>query len=247
MNAIAILQARMSSSRLPGKVMLEINGKPMIYWQIQRILEVPQIKKLVVATSGEPSDDILVKFLRNEGIEVFRGSLDDVHSRYLAIINSYPDTKTFLRLTADCPLTMPLLIVAMLKEFDCERFDYYSNSMPPTYPDGLDVEIFTKDSFLSMSKSFLSTHDKEHVTLKYRAGGANFRIGEKLHTDDLSYMRWTVDYEDDFNFVKKIIENFEGRESTFSFEEVLELLRVNPDLNTQMTGTLRNIALEGRE
>jgi spore coat polysaccharide biosynthesis protein SpsF len=249
MSAIAILQARMSSQRLPGKVMLEVNGKPMIYWQVQRILRVSQIAKLVVTTSIDSSDDILAKYLMNEGVEVFRGSLEDVHSRYLAVVNGNPNTDTFLRLTGDCPFTMPLLISEMLSEFAKYEYDYYSNSINPTYPDGLDVEIFSQDSFLSISNTYLSTRDKEHVTLKYRDLDLKFKIGEKLHIEDLSNLRWTVDYEEDFKFVRQIFAHFKGQELTFSMDDVLYLLKREPHLNTQLPGSLRNIALmvEGEE
>jgi spore coat polysaccharide biosynthesis protein SpsF len=243
MSTIAILQARMSSSRLPGKVMLEINGKPMIFWQIQRILQVQQIEKLIVAVSVDESDDILVNYLQSEGVAVFRGSLEDVHSRYLAIIKGNLNEGTFLRLTGDCPLTMPLLIAEMLSDFSQGNYDYYSNSIHPTYPDGLDIEIFTRESFLKMSTAPLSVADREHVTLKYRDLGTFFRIGEKRHPEDLSSMRWTVDYERDFDFVARIFEHFQGKELTFSLADVLSLLKQEPHLNSQLPGTLRNIAI----
>ena len=246
LSTIAILQARMSSSRLPGKVMLQINDKPMIYWQIRRILQTPEIHKVIVATSTDPSDDILVKFLETENIELFRGELDDVHSRFLAIINRNPSIETFLRLTGDCPLTMPQLLSTMLHEFDNEKYDYYSNAVSPTYPDGLDVEIFTRDSFLAMSDTTLSTVEKEHVTLKYRDPKTNFKIGEKTHTEDLSDMRWTVDYEEDFNFVRQIFEYFKGDELKFSLTDVLYLLIHEPKMNTQLPGSLRNIELPNK-
>jgi spore coat polysaccharide biosynthesis protein SpsF len=178
-----------------------------------------------------------------EGLEVFRGSLDNVHSRYLAVINTYPTTDTFLRLTGDCPLAMPSLIAAMLSEFSKEKYDYFSNSIHPTYPDGLDVEIFTRDSFLTMSKTLLSIADKEHVTLKYRELGEIFKIGEKRHSEDLSAMRWTVDYQEDLKFVRGIFEHFEGEELTFSMDDILYLLECNPKLNSQLPGSLRNVAL----
>jgi spore coat polysaccharide biosynthesis protein SpsF len=243
MSTIAILQARMSSSRLPGKVMLEINGKPMIFWQIQRILQVPQIEKLIVAVSVDDSDDILVDYLQSEGVAVFRGSLEDVHSRYLAIINCNPKNDTLLRLTGDCPLTMPRLITKMLSEFSEEKYDYYSNVLNPTYPDGLDIEIFTRDSFLAMSKFPLSRRDREHVTIKYRDLHSIFKVGEMLHTEDLSHLRWTVDYEEDFNFVSEIYAHFKGRELTFSMDDVLYFLKSEPHLNSQLPGSLRNIKL----
>jgi spore coat polysaccharide biosynthesis protein SpsF len=247
MSPIAILQARMSSSRLPGKVMLEINGKPMIFWQIQRILQVPQIEKLIVAVSVEESDDILVNYLQSEGVAVFRGSLEDVHSRYLAIIKCNLSEEVFLRLTGDSPLTMPLLIAKMLSEFSKENYDYYSNALNPSYPDGLDIEIFSRDSFLRMSGGDLSDGEREHVTLKFLTCSQSFRIGEMRHSEDLSKMRWTVDYRQDFEFIRNVFEHFVGQESTFSLQDVLNLLHSNPELNTQLPGTLRNIALQERE
>lgn len=247
MTRLAILQARMTSSRLPGKVMLEINHRPMIYWQIQRILQAKSIDKLIVATSDHLSDNILADYLNSEGVLVFRGSLSDVHSRFLAIVNSNPEADTFLRLTADCPLVMPHLISDMLTEFDEGGYDYLSNCFNPTYPDGLDIEIFSRESFLEMSNGDLSKLEKEHVTLKYRSLADLFRVGEKLHFENLSNMRWTVDYEQDYEFVKSIFKNFQGLESTFSLEDVLELLRSKPELNTQLPGTLRNIALQDGE
>jgi spore coat polysaccharide biosynthesis protein SpsF len=243
MSTVAILQARMTSSRLPGKVMLEINDKPMIYWQTQRILQVPELDKLVVATSLHESDDSLEEYLTLVGLEVSRGSLVDVHSRFLSVIKSNPNAQTFLRLTGDCPLVMPDLISEMLSEFKQGKFDYYSNTLKPTYPDGLDVEIFSRDSFLSISRDELSSLEKEHVTLRYRNSDFRFSIANKSNSIDLSSLRWTVDYEQDYLFVKQIFEYFRGSEPTFTMSDVLFLLKTHPEVNTQLPGSLRNLAL----
>jgi spore coat polysaccharide biosynthesis protein SpsF (cytidylyltransferase family) len=243
-SALAILQARMSSSRLPGKVMMELNGLPMIYWQINRILKSELVKNLVVATSTDSSDDILVNFLRDHNFNVFRGSLSDVHSRFLQIINSNTSVNTFVRLTADCPLVMPDLLTDMLRIFNSGKYDYYTNCINPTYPDGLDIEIFSRESFLQMSRSDLSDREREHVTLKFRTKSKDFRVGEKHHTFDLSSMRWTVDYKEDFQFVKSVYESFLGHESTFTLQDVLNLLQSHPELNNLLPGTLRHIALQ---
>ena len=246
MTLLAILQARMTSSRLPGKVMLELNGRPMIYWQIQRILQSEFIENLVVATSTDSSDDTLADFLTEQGVFVFRGSLTDVHSRFLGVVKSNPDVDTFVRLTADCPLVMPELLTDMICQFNQSNFDYFTNCVNPTYPDGLDIEIFSRDSFLRMSLGNLSDLEKEHVTLKFRSLPQAFQIGEKRHSEDLSNMRWTVDYQEDFEFVKNVFEKLVGRESTFSLQDVLNLLQSHPELNTQLPGTLRNINLKKR-
>jgi spore coat polysaccharide biosynthesis protein SpsF len=142
---------------------------------------------------------------------------------------------------------MPDLLGDMLRQFIGSKFDYLTNCINPTYPDGLDIEVFSRDSFLRMSLGDLSDQEKEHVTLRFRLLSQDFRIGETRHSTDLSKMRWTVDYKEDFEFVRSIFENFVGQESTFSLRDVLNLLQSHPELNTQLPGTLRNIALQERE
>ena len=143
---VAILQARMSSSRLPGKVMMPINGEPMIYRQIERIRQASTIDEVIVATSTDPSDDSLVEFLLDKGIEVFRGSLNDVLSRFSEIQKIIKST-AIIRFTGDCPLVMPELIDRMMAKFYETNVDYLSNTLEPTYPDGLDVEIIRPSVF----------------------------------------------------------------------------------------------------
>ena len=244
MSTVAIIQARMSSSRLPGKVLLEVNERPMIHWQIRRVLQVIEIDKIIVATSTDSSDDVLVNHLENEKIEIFRGDLHDVHSRFLAIIEEHATTNTFVRLTADCPLTMPELLATMLRDFKNSEMDYYSNTINPTYPDGLDIEIFTRDSFLAMSRYPLTNSEKEHVTLKFRDLDTVLNLGEKFHDENLSDLRWTVDYEEDLEFVRKIYDRFKGIEEKFSFADVLLLLQRDPELKSQQFIKTRNISLE---
>lgn len=226
--------------------MLELNNRPMIYWQIQRILQSELIENLLVATSADSTDDVLADFLAEHKVAVFRGSLTDVHSRFLAVVKSNPTVDTFVRLTADCPLVMPDLLTDMLNTFSESNFDYFSNCINPTYPDGLDIEIFSRDAFMQMSDGELSDLEKEHVTLKFRSPSQSFQIGEKHHSVDLSNMRWTVDYKEDLEFVRNVFGKFVGQESTFSLQDVLSLLESHPELNTQLPATLRNIRLQER-
>ena len=242
MKTLAILQARMSSQRLPGKVIQRINNKPMIFWQVKRILNSRAVDELIVATSSDISDDLLVDFLENEGILVFRGSLDDVHSRFLTIITSKPQFDAVVRLTGDCPLVMPQLIDECVREFRSINCDYLSNSNPPTYPDGLDIEVFKTEAFLRMSELTLTEFEKEHVTPKFRLDCEQFRCVNHLNKIDQSSMRWTVDYPQDFVFVSRIFEEFRGREEVFTMDEVIELLDKYPDLDTQLPGNLRNFS-----
>ena len=240
---LAILQARMSSSRLPGKVMLPVNGQPMIFWQLKRIQEVKEISKIVVATSTDESDDVLSDYLEALQVQVFRGSLNDVHSRFLSIIVNNPSYQNIIRLTGDCPLTMPDVLRKAIKEFMSSKVDYLSNGIRPTFPDGLDVEIFSRESFLIMSNNELTTLEKEHVTPGFLTGNLSFKIGHLTNNEDLSQLRWTVDYPQDFNFINGLFGNFSGRELTFTIDDVLSLLEERPDLNTQLSPNFRNIAL----
>lgn len=244
MKILAVLQARTSSSRLPGKVLMKINGTPMIAWQIQRISKSKRISHLVVATSTDQSDDALAVYLERNGIEVYRGSLNDVHSRYLNVINKFPDHELIVRLTGDCPLVMPHLIDEMVEYFEINNFDYLSNCLNPTFPDGLDIEIFSRQSFLNLSKLELDDREKEHVTIKYRTSNLGFRLGEVNCWRDLGAERWTVDYLEDFEFVERVFTHFRGNESLFTFEETLAYLEKNPDSRNVLSHTLRNVSLD---
>jgi len=243
---LVILQARMSSSRLPGKVMLPINGHPMIFWQIKRIEQVREISKIIVVTSTDRSDDVLVNYLESIRVKTFRGSLDDVHSRFFCVIVNHPTYQNVIRLTGDCPLAMPGVLQKAIGEFITSKVDYLSNGIEPTYPDGLDVEIFSRESFLRMSNQQLTTMEKEHVTLGFLTGNFPFKIGQLKNDKDLSQLRWTVDYPQDFNFISGLFGYFIGRESTFTIDDVLSLLEERPDLNTQLSPKFRNIAFQER-
>ena len=136
----------------------------------------------------------------------------------------------------------------MIEHFAVNDFDYLSNCLTPTFPDGLDVEIFSRESFLSLSELELNEKEKEHVTLKYRHLSSVFRIGEIKCPRDLGTERWTVDYPDDFDFVVRVFRHFRGYESVFSFENLLAYLDNNPDSRNVLTSSLRNISLaEGEE
>jgi spore coat polysaccharide biosynthesis protein SpsF len=242
MKNLAILQARMSSSRLPGKVLKRINGRPMIEWQISRIQK-SNVERLILATSNDGADDELANTVRDLGISVFRGSLKDVHSRFKAILQEEtPDY--FLRLTGDCPIVMPNLINEMIFEFESGHFDYFSNINPPTFPDGLDIEIISCQSFLEFSKLDLNEDEREHVTLGMRQRPGDFKIGNFVNNRDLSKMRWTVDYEEDFLFVSDIYEYFVENETEFTIDDILEALESGKVSDNVISHEFRNISLK---
>lgn len=243
---VAILQARMSSSRLPGKVMLPINGEPMIFRQIQRIRQASTIDQVIVATSKDSSDDSLAEFLVSKEIEVFRGSLDDVLSRFLEIQRETYAT-AIIRLTGDCPLVMPELIDTMVAKFYETDVDYLSNTLKPTYPDGLDVEVIKPSALARLASFDLSGAEREHVTLGIYSRSSIFTLENFRGKKDLSQKRWTVDYLEDLAFIRQVFSEFEGREPFFTLEDIMELIVNNPGLKSAISADRRNEQLGGIE
>lgn len=230
---LVVLQARMSSTRLPGKVMAQINGHPMIYWEISRISKAKLVNKIVVAISDQSSDDILADYLDSIHQEYIRGSLDNVLSRYVKAEEIY-NPSAIIRLTADCPLVMPELIDQYLEIFHKEDFEYLSNTIELSYPDGLDIEIIAPGIFKKLLEFSLSKEEKEHVTLGIYSRKDKFRTYNVSHKTNISQFRWTMDTSDDLAFVKSIYAHFESIEINFTFEDVLKLVKENPNLNRIM-------------
>lgn len=232
----------MSSNRLPGKVLKPINGQPMIYRQIKRVLESTLVEDVIVATSVSSSDEELVQFLESENIKVFRGSLDNVLSRFLEISKEINPTN-IIRLTGDCPLVMPKLIDEMIVQFEEKLPDYLSNSLVPSFPDGLDIEIISSEAISRLESLDLSKMELEHVTLGVYNRPDLFRVLNFSTPINRSSMRWTVDYPEDLDFVRSVYSHFKGRESIFGYEEVLEFLGSNPEVISAISASRRNEAL----
>jgi spore coat polysaccharide biosynthesis protein SpsF len=230
---LVVLQARMSSTRLPGKVMSQINGHPMIYWEISRISKAKLVNKIVVAMSDQKSDDILADYLDSIHQDYIRGSLDNVLSRYIKAEENY-NPSAIIRLTADCPLVMPELIDQYLEIFYKNDFEYLSNTLELSYPDGLDIEIIAPGIFKKLLKSSLSKEEQEHVTLGIYSRKDKFRTYNVSNNANISEFRWTVDTSDDLAFVKSVYAHFESKEIDFTFNDVLKFVKKNPNLNRIM-------------
>ena len=229
-HTLVILQARMSSRRLPGKVLLILNDKPMIYWQIKRILRAKSITKLVVAISEHPSDDILANYLDEIAQEYIRGPLDNVLERFIQANKLY-NPQSIVRITGDCPFVMPEIIDSVVSLFNETKFDYVSNVVDLTFPDGLDVEVFKANVLEKLTNYPLSSVEKEHVTLGILNRKDDFIIGNYSNSKNLSHYRWTVDTAEDFNFVSKIFANFRSSEVAFTFDEIQRFIENNPETN----------------
>ncbi len=227
---LAILQARTSSTRLPGKVLKPILGRPMLSLQIERIQRSKKIDKLIVATSNDRSDSDIDNLCINIQIPCFRGSLDDVLDRFYQTAIQYKPEHV-VRLTGDCPLIDPEIIDKVINFYFEGDFDYATNSMAPyTFPDGLDVEVF---SFSVLEKvwheAILPSH-REHVTPFVRQHPEMFKVGHYKNEEDLSHLRWTVDEPEDFEFVSQIYKELYPQNPTFVTEDILGLINRKPSL-----------------
>jgi len=229
MKTIAVLQARMSSTRLPGKVLKPILGLPMLEHQIARLGRSRLIDKLIVATSIEKDDLAISRLCDKMEVECFRGSLNDVLDRYYQAVKSYRPT-TVVRLTGDCPLADPGIIDGAIDFYRKNDFDYVSNCIKRTFPIGLDVEVFGfKPLQRAWCDAFLPS-EREHVTPYIKNHPELFAVGHYKNDTDLSHHRWTVDEPDDFRFVTAVYEALYDKKPDFSMKDILELLQNRPEL-----------------
>ena len=243
---MAVVQARMTSSRLPGKVLKPIEGQPMLIRQLERISRAATLDQIVVATSVDPSDDELVEVLTHHQIDFVRGPLLDVLARYMCVADQYvPDV--IVRLTGDCPLTCPEVIDAVVQHFHDSGVDYASNTLNPTYPDGLDVEVVTTAALGAVSAATDDSHEREHVTLGVYRQASLFRLSNFSDPTGLDHsdLRWTVDDAEDFDFVSEIFRSLFPRNSHFGYREILRCLEESPALNRTRRHGARNSALDG--
>ena len=236
---LAILQARVSSSRLPSKVLMPILGRPMLALQIERLRRSKRIDKLVLATSTDSTDDELEVLASHENVEVFRGSLDDVLDRF------YQGAKKFspehvVRLTGDSPLTDPMLIDTIIDEHIKDGWDYTTNAVEATWPDGLDVEIFKFNCLEEAWREAKLPSQREHVTPFINRQPERFKVRHVKGDSDLSALRWTVDEPLDFELVSAIYGALYPQNAAFTTQDILDLLQKRPELRTLNTQHARN-------
>lgn len=233
MNIVAIIQARMSSTRLPGKVMKEIVGKPMLALLIERVRRSQALSEVVIATGDVPANRPIIDLGAHIGCPVFVGSEDDCLDRFYRAAKQY-SADVVVRITGDCPLHDHGLIDEVVGFFlkNVDRYDYVSNVNPPTFPDGLDLSVF---SFLALEKTWREAtlpSEREHICPYIWKHPELFRIGHLSSPIDYSSMRWTVDDPLDFEFVRNVFEHlYRGPADPFSMEEILRFTREHPELD----------------
>lgn len=236
---VAALQARVSSTRLPGKVLMPILDVPMLFRQVERIRRSRSLDELVIATSTDVTDDPIERGCDEYSVRCFRGSLSDVLDRvYRASAPLNP--RHVVRLTGDCPLTDPAVIDRVVAFHLDGNYDYTSNVDEPTFPDGLDVEIVRFACLEEAWREARLPSQREHVTPFIREHPEHYRIGSFRNEVDLSHFRWTVDEPEDFALIETIYTSLYPENPAFSTDDILMLLASRPELTELNSRFKRN-------
>ncbi len=229
MRVVAIVQARMGSTRLPGKVLMDLGGRPMVVRVLERAARIAGIDEVVLATTTLPGDDALETVC--DGWQVVRGDADDVLARYrLAAERSRADV--IVRLTADCPLLSPVVSSLVTGAFLCDTHgaDYVSNTLVRSFPRGLDTEVFTRAALDASAAEAIDPVEREHVTPFIYRRQHRFRCLPVSAHPNRAELRWTVDEVDDLRLVREMYEAFPG-EAAFDYHHVIALLERRPELS----------------
>lgn len=238
-NIVAIVQARMTSTRLPNKVLMDLGNRTVLGQVLNQLSFSKFLNNVVLATSNDESDDKLENWAIENNISYFRGDLNNVLKRFYDTAKSF-HADVIIRITADCPLIDPEIVDAVIKEFLDGNYDYYSNANPPTFPDGLDTEVFT---FKALEESFLNAELKseiEHVTPYIRNHPELFKIGNYLSNVNYENLRWTIDNQEDYDFLKNIFINLNNENSFISWKKVIEFLSKNEEIQKINSHLQRN-------
>jgi spore coat polysaccharide biosynthesis protein SpsF len=227
--ALALIQARMSSTRLPGKVLADVDGEPMLALLLRRLDRSARLARIVVATSDGPEDDPIEALAGELGVGVHRGPRDDVLARFAGAAHDHAGEG--VRVTADCPLIDPDVVDAAVDLYraspDC---DYVQNVEPRTYPDGLDVEVLGSDLLRDLDSEVGDPTEREHVTLALRGRRHETQIATLPGDPELADVRWTVDTADDLAFVRLVVARLAERRHDARMDEVLAAVRAEPSL-----------------
>ena len=233
-----MIQARIGSSRLPNKILEKIENKPMIWHVINRVKQIKSVQQIALITTKEKSDKVLLKIAEDEGIIGFAGSTDDVLDRHFQCALNI-DADPIIRITSDCPLIDPFLVEDILQFYLSNDFDYVSNTIIPTYPDGLDAEIFSFNTLEKLVRHAKLHSEREHVTTAIPKNPQLFQFSNYKNKKDLSSFRWTVDRPKDLQFVREIYSRMMPR-TIFLMDDILKIISNEPHLLEINKGISRN-------
>jgi spore coat polysaccharide biosynthesis protein SpsF len=232
MRIVATIEARMTSSRLPGKVLRPVLGRPLLAHMIERLRRVWQLDRIVVATTTNTTDDPIAALARELGAGCFRGSEDDVLARVLGAARA-AQADLIVETTGDCPLMDPAVVDQVIATFKANAVDYCANVLQPTYPRGMDVQVFPTEILAQVDSLTSDPADREHVSLYIYEHPERFRllnVASGLRPEDAEH-RLTVDTPDDLELVRQIFERLYPTDRTFGLPEILDLLREDPALS----------------
>jgi len=246
LRVIACIQARMGSARLKKKVLLKILDKTLIEHIFNRLQLAQEIDEVVLSTSVKKENDVLVKHAENIGLRYYRGSEEDLVSRLYKTAKKFK-ADAIVRITGDCPLVDHKLIDKMVKFYrnNYKKFDFFTNVFPPTFPQGLDIEIMP---FSTLRKLYLGVKDplyREWLNCYIMENPKKFRIYNLTNPIHLLPMRWTVDYPEDLAFVRKIFKSLDGKNKIFVMKDVLDFLKKNPAIQKINERRIDNIVIGG--
>jgi spore coat polysaccharide biosynthesis protein SpsF len=252
---LAIVQARMGSSRLPGKVLADLSGAPMLQRQLERVSRAASLDAIVVATSADTADDPIARLCERLNVECYRGDLDDVLGRFVGALDAFAERQGFgpevvVRITADCPLISPVVIDSVVNAFftspdKSAKCDYASNTLEPTFPDGVDVEVVRASALREVARTSTDPPEREHVTLGIYRHPEQFVVRNFRGEVDLSDLRWTVDSAEDLEFVRWVYSELFEANPEFDLTEITALLEVNIEKSRTNSDSHRNAALDG--
>jgi spore coat polysaccharide biosynthesis protein SpsF len=231
MTTVIIVQARMASTRLPGKIMKEVLGKTLLEHQIERLRRVKQADKLVIATTDHGEEQPIVDLCERLGVDSFRGSEKDVLSRYYGAATQY-GADMVVRITSDCPLIDPAVVDGVIDHFQRRHseVDYASNTFPElTYPRGMDTEVFSYRALKEAYQEAVDLPEREHVTIFIKRRPERYRIVNLPYRQDVSRHRWTVDTPEDLELIARILTALYPQNPEFTLEDCLDLLRKHPE------------------
>ena len=225
---VTVIQARMGSSRLPGKVLKDINGRTMLARVVRRASRSTLVNKVIVATTTASRDKAIIDECESLGIQSFRGSEQDVLDRYYRAAKLF-FAEAVVRITSDCPLVDPEIIDQVIQAFRKDGADYASNTIVGTYPRGLDVEVFTFSALEKAWREAREPYQRVHVTPYFYQNPELFRLVPVIGVEDNSNYRWTVDTEEDLDLVRTVYARM-NRDDSFSWRDVLNLMKIEPEL-----------------
>lgn len=238
MKNVLIIQARMASSRLPGKVLLPLNGKPMLQWVVERASRSKIINCCMVATTTDSSDDAIEQWCNENRVSVYRGSQFDVLDRYYQAAVSV-NADNIIRVTADCPLIDPYLIDELFGLYVKEQADFAANRLPPpwhrTYPIGLDTEIVSMKMLKTAWENATEKYEREHIMPWFYDTPGRCRIYIRDHSVDYGMHRWTVDTHEDYQMMQALFEKIDPHNA--SWTDVLKVISENPELEMINAGS----------